>query len=111
MAALQADDSGCLSADVDERRETFAERDHIGRISDRQELPVAPHVPASAGEVRGLDRLAHAVQVVAGEEHLAARGADGLQPVGIVVQPASRALEMAEIASPLRHATTLTRYA
>src|SRR5205807_1609337 len=100
LPALEAQLPGRFFSYAYQWCQAFAQRDDVGGVSDRQELPVPPHIPAPAGKLSRHDCLADAVQVVAREEHLAARRADRLQLVRVVTQAAGGALEVGEVATP-----------
>ncbi len=86
--------------DIQQGRHSLAERHDIRRVSDRQELPIAPHVPRPAAQILWRDGAAQGRQIVAGEQHLAAPRADAVGGRGIELTATGRTLEAFEVARP-----------
>src|SRR5205085_226249 len=100
VATFKAQGLEDVLARGDQRGQAFAQRDNVARVRHGKKLGVAPHVPATAGQVRWPHRRADCVEVVAREQHLAARGAHPLRYVRSVPRTTRGALEVRQIAAP-----------
>ena len=79
----------------------LAERDDMPRLPDREQLAPAPHPAGAGGDGLAGQGAGRPLQVVAGEEDLAAIRAERLETVGVVLAPAGAALEVGQRADGL----------
>jgi len=80
---------------VDQRRRNFAERDHVLKPADRQQLAIAPHAGGAIAEGPTIEMPRQRRQVVAYQER-PARLRQPVQLSGRVVPAACRAFQMCD---------------